>query len=299
MKIVKTVREMQQLSDKLRENKTKIACVPTMGYFHDGHVSLMKRGKELADVVVTTLFVNPTQFAPNEDFEDYPRDFERDANLAEAAGVDILFNPSVKEMYPDGYNTFVQIKGVTDKFEGQRRPTHFNGVATVVSKLFNAVKPHIAIFGQKDYQQTLVIKQLTKDLLFDIKIHVAPTQRQSDGLAMSSRNVYLSTEQRSKASAIYEALQQGITAIESGEKRRKIINATMQNVLRQVQAFQIDYCSAANAEDFDEPEEFLPGQKIVLLIAAYMGKTRLIDNAVCTSPSGISPNPEKFIEDHI
>lgn len=299
MKIVKTVSGMQQLADKLRENNTNIACVPTMGYFHDGHISLMKRGKEIADVVVATLFVNPTQFAPNEDYNDYPRDPERDAKLAKEAGVDILFNPSVDEMYPAGYGTKVEIKGITDKFEGKRRPTHFSGVATVVSKLFNATKPHIAIFGQKDYQQTLVIKQLVKDLLFDIKIYIAPTQRQSDGLAMSSRNVFLTTEQRSKAGAIYEALQEAVKAVENGEKRRKVLNGIMQNIIRKAQAFQIDYASAANAENLEEPEEFHPGQKIVFLIAAFMGKTRLIDNAVCTVPSGISSKPEKFVENDI
>lgn len=299
MKIVKTVREMQQLSDKLRANNTKIACVPTMGYFHDGHISLMNRGKELADVVIATIFVNPTQFAPNEDFSEYPRDPERDAKLAEEAGVDIFFNPSVDEIYPGGYGTVVQINGVSEKFEGERRPKHFNGVATVVAKLFNATKPHIAIFGQKDYQQTLVIKQLTRDLLFDIKIIIAPTKRQSDGLAMSSRNVYLSTEQRSKAGTIYQALQDAKQSVENGEKRRKVLNGIMQNIIRKAQAFQIDYCLAANAENFEEPEEFLPGQKIVFLIAAYMGKTRLIDNALCTVPSGISTNPDKFVEDNI
>ena len=290
---------MQGLADKLKENNTKIACVPTMGYFHDGHISLMKRGKELADVVIATLFVNPTQFAPDEDYNDYPRDPERDAKLAEEAGVDILFNPPVDEMYPAGYHSKVEIKGITGKFEGKRRPTHFSGVATVVSKLFNATKPHIAVFGQKDYQQTLVIKKLVKDLLFDIKIYIAPTRRQSDGLAMSSRNVFLSTEQRSKAGAIYDALQEAVRAVENGEKRRKVLNGIMQNVIRQAQAFQIDYASAANAENLEEPEEFQPGEKIVFLIAAFMGKTRLIDNALCTVPSGISSKPEKFVENDI
>lgn len=299
MRIIKTAREMHELSNKLRNSGTKIACVPTMGYFHEGHITLMNRGKELADVVITTLFVNPTQFAPDEDYNDYPRDLERDAKLAEVAGVDILFAPSVSEMYPSGYNTKVEIKGITNKFDGEKRTSHFNGVATVVTKLLNATKPHIAIFGQKDYQQTLVIKQLCQDLLFDIIIHVAPTQRQSDGLAMSSRNVFLSTEQRSKAGAIYEALQATINAIENGEKRRKILNATMQNVLRTSQAFHIDYAAAAKADNLDEPDEFLSGQKIVLLIAAYMGKTRLIDNALCTVPSNISANPEKFVEDNV
>lgn len=296
MKIITTVNEMQKISTSLRKNNSKIACVPTMGYFHEGHASLMRRAKELADVLITTLFVNPTQFGPNEDFERYPRDFDRDSKIAADNGTDFLFYPSVKEMYPYKYNTEVKISGISEKFEGAFRPTHFNGVATVVAKLFNATLPDIALFGQKDYQQTLVIRQLVKDLLFPIDIVIAPTFRQSDGLAMSSRNVYLSSEERSKASTVYQALEQAKAAIELGEKRRKILNAIMHQVLRATSAFKIDYASAANADNFEEPEEFMPSQRIVLLIAAYLGKTRLIDNCVVTVPSSISLNPESFIE---
>jgi pantoate--beta-alanine ligase len=256
-----------------------------MGFLHDGHISLMKRAKEIADTLVTTLFVNPTQFGPNEDFERYPRDFERDCSLATKAGVDFLFNPPVNEMYPGGYLTSVNIGRITDKFEGSFRPGHFNGVATIVSKLFNATQPHYAVFGQKDYQQSLVIRQMTRDLLFGIKIVVASTLREPDGLAMSSRNIYLNPEERKDATILYRALDEATTAIMNGEKKRKVINAILHKTLRSLNYIKIDYASAADADSLEEPDEFYPGQKIVVLIAVYLGRTRLIDNALVTIPA--------------
>lgn len=296
MQIVTKVKDIQIIVDGLRAEGKKIAVVPTMGYLHEGHCSLFTKGKELADLVITTLFVNPTQFAPNEDFEKYPRDFERDKGLAESYGCDYLFNPDVSEMYPMGNNTEINIKNISKKFEGVTRPTHFNGVATVVSKLFLSTKPHYAIFGQKDYQQTLVVKQLVRDMLFDVTIVVAPTVRESDGLAKSSRNVYLNAEARMNATILFKAMDEAIKAIENGERKRKIINAIMHNTLRSVQGIRLDYASSADAFNLDEPEEFVPGQQIVLLIAVYLDKTRLIDNAVVSIPSAISSNPKNFIE---
>lgn len=284
MEIVRTVKEMQLISNRLRAEGKSIACVPTMGYLHEGHISLITRANEIADISVATLFVNPTQFAPNEDFSRYPRDFERDCSLCENAGLDYLFAPSESEMYPSGYNTEIGIKGISDKFEGVFRPIHFNGVATVVAKLFNAVRPDMAVFGQKDYQQTLVVKQMVRDMLMGVSIVVAPTVREADGLAKSSRNIYLSTEQRQIALTLYNALRDAISAVESGEKRRKVINGIMHNTIRTAGAFQIDYASSADAANLDEPEEFISGQKIVLLIAVYLGKTRLIDNYLVTLP---------------
>lgn len=292
MKIIKTIAEMQTESQKLRVQGKKIACVPTMGYLHDGHTSLMATGREYADTIVTTLFVNPTQFAPNEDFTKYPRDFERDCRIAEDNGSDILFFPSVQEMYPADFFTSVMVSGVADKFEGKFRPSHFTGVATVVSKLFNIVLPHYAIFGQKDYQQSLVIKKLVQDLNFPIRIIVAPTKRQSDGLAMSSRNVYLSQEERNQASILYRTMEIAAKEIEAGEKRRKVINGIMHNSLRSSPSIKIDYAVSADADTLDEPEVFLSGGRIVLLLAVYLGKTRLIDNMLVNLPEEIYEKPE-------
>lgn len=284
MKIIKSVKEMQQFSWEQKKQGKTIGFIPTMGYLHEGHLSLIRKSKEMTDTTITSIYVNPTQFAPNEDFSKYPRDFERDKSLAENAGCDAIFFPDDNEMYPDGYDTMVVVDSVTKKFEGEKRPGHFNGVATVVTKLFNAVMPNIAFFGQKDYQQTLVIKKLVMDLLFPISIVIVPTFRQSDGLAMSSRNVYLSTYERTRANIIYKTLLKAKESIQNGEKRRKIINAIMINTLRSEPLVRIDYASAADAENLSEPEEFKIGQQIVLMIAIYIGKTRLIDNMLAVIP---------------
>lgn len=277
MKIITKVREMQEISESIRHEGKKIACVPTMGYLHEGHLSLVKKGKELADVVITTNFVNPTQFAPNEDFEQYPRDLERDCKLLEEAGADYVFAPSAEEMYP-GYNTEINIKGVSQKFEGLFRPIHFNGVASVVAKLFIATKPHYAIFGQKDYQQTLVVKQMVRDMLLETEIVVSPIIREEDGLARSSRNIYLSQGERQIATTLHNALLAAKTTIEAGVRNRDRINSVMKNYINETGAFKIDYASIADAETLEEPMDFKSGQKAVLLVAAYLGKTRLIDN---------------------
>lgn len=293
MRVISKPNEMQLIAESLRKEGKKIAVVPTMGYLHEGHTSLIRKGRELADIVITTLFVNPTQFGPNEDFEKYPRDFARDFQLAEEAGTDFLFNPVNEDMYNNGYNTLISIIGITDKFEGASRQGHFDGVATIVAKLFNITKPHYAIFGQKDYQQTLVIKQLVRDFFVDVSIVVAPTVRESDGLALSSRNVFLSTNERKIASILYKALDEANIAIQNGENRRKIINAVLHNAIRSVQEIVIDYACAADADTLDEPEIFLPGEHVILIIAVYTGKTRLIDNALVTIPQ--DPQVKKHI----
>lgn len=295
MEIVKSVKELQCMITSLKNSGKNIALVPTMGYLHEGHMSLIARAKELADIAVASIFVNPTQFAPNEDFSRYPRDFEHDCKVAESQKCDIIFAPTVDEMYPGGFNTELSIKGISSKFEGSFRPIHFNGVATVVSKLFNAALPDMAVFGQKDYQQVLVVKQFVRDMLFPVKIVVAPTVRESDGLAKSSRNIYLSAEERQIAPLIFNTLNLAKSHIEQGEKRRKIINAIMLNSLRSSNAFKIDYVAAADADDFSEPEEFVPGQRIVLMMAVYLGKTRLIDNMLTSLPPAFA-NKNSFVE---
>ncbi len=284
MEIITKIDEMQRISDEIRLDDRSIALVPTMGYLHNGHTSLMTIAKRYSDVLITTLFVNPKQFAPNEDFEKYPRNHERDAELSAKFGTDFLFMPDVREIYPIGYSTIVDVSGVTDKFEGLSRPTHFTGVATVVCKLFNCTKPHIAVFGQKDYQQCLLIKRMTQDLNFDIDILIAPTIREHDGLAMSSRNNYLNTEFRRKAGIIFKALEEAKGVISRGECNRKIINSHMLKVLKEVPEIKIDYVASALSETLEEPDYFFPGDKIVLLIACYLGTTRLIDNSVCEIP---------------
>ncbi|MBX3042705.1 MAG: pantoate--beta-alanine ligase [Candidatus Kapabacteria bacterium] len=294
MQIIKTVNEMQKISFENKLKGFKIAVVPTMGFLHEGHLSLIRKGKEVADIVITTLFVNPTQFAPNEDFSKYPRDYDKDFKLCEENGSDYIFFPEVNEMYPKGFNTSILIQGVTEKFEGEFRPTHFQGVATVVAKLFNATIPHFAIFGQKDYQQTLLLKKLNDDLDFGIDIIIAPTIREKDGLAMSSRNTYLPEDLRKKAGVLFFAMEETRKIIAKGETNRKIINTTLQMTLRTVQEIKIDYAAAALAVNLYEPEHFFPGDEIVLLLAVHLGKTRLIDNMIIKIPYRL--NDDNFIK---
>jgi pantoate--beta-alanine ligase len=285
MKIVNNIREMQKIALESKIKGKKIALVPTMGFLHEGHLSLIRKGKSMADIVITTLFVNPTQFAPNEDFNQYPRDFERDCKLCMENGSDFLFSPETIEMYPDGYSTSIEMKGITDKFEGEYRPGHFSGVATVVAKLFNATLPDFAIFGQKDYQQTLVIKKLNKDLNFNIDIIIAETIREKDGLAMSSRNKYLNTDDRNKAPIIFFAISEATKMILNGEKSRKNIDKILSDTLNTIPEIQIDYASSALANTLEMPDNFSPNDEIVILVAAKLGKTRLIDNSIIKIPN--------------
>ncbi len=278
MQIITTIAEMQEFSKKRSQEGKIIAVVPTMGFLHQGHASLVSQARSEADVVITTLFVNKLQFGANEDFSNYPRDFARDCNVAELAGSDILFAPDHAEMYPDDFSSRIVISGIADKFEGAFRRGHFDGMATVVAKLFGTSRPHIAYFGQKDYQQTLVVRRMVKDLSIDVKICVSPTIRESDGLAMSSRNVYLSPEERKKAAVLYRALQAVVLQASKGERRRKELNMIMTETLRTVEELMIDYACAANAENLDEPEIFDDNCPIVFLIAARLGAARLIDN---------------------
>lgn len=280
MIIVKTVKEMQKISFENKLKGLKTAVVPTMGFLHYGHLSLIKKGKLLSDVVITTLFVNPTQFAPNEDFNKYPRDFDKDFKLCEVSGSDYLFFPETEEMYPDGFSTSIEIKGITGKFEGEFRPAHFSGVATVVAKLFNATLPDFAVFGQKDYQQTLLIKKLNDDLNFGIDIVVSETIREKDGLAMSSRNIYLSPENRAKAVTIFHSMEAAKKIIADGEKDREIINSALLDSLKSDAEIKVDYAAAALADTLEEPDTFNSGDEIVMLIAVHLGKTRLIDNSI-------------------
>lgn len=284
METINKISEMQRIARELKKQGKTIAVVPTMGYLHEGHLSLVRIAAELADVVITTIFVNPKQFAPNEDFERYPRDFDRDKALLAAEKCDYIFFPEINEIYPTGYSTFIQMQGINKIFEGESRPNHFDGVALVVLKLFNITKADTAIFGQKDYQQTLVVKQFVKDLNLDIQIVVAPIVREANGLAMSSRNRYLSEKERQNAAILFVALEEAKKAIASGERRRKIINSIVISTLRTIPEIKIDYVHTVKANSLDIVDEFMPGEEIVILIACWVGRTRLIDNSTTKIP---------------
>jgi len=284
MEIIHSIETAQEICFNMKKKGAKIAFVPTMGALHHGHLSLIKKAKEYGDIVITSIFVNPTQFAPNEDFDAYPRNMNKDAALAEKAGCDMIFAPKQSEMYPTHFHTKISIGNITSKFEGAQRPTHFDGVALIVAKLFHAVTADYAIFGQKDYQQTLVIKQMVRDLNMPIKIIVSPTIREENGLAMSSRNEYLSLNNRKRASIIYRALLAGKMLIEKGECEAKNINSHIRQTLNQLPDIHIQYVATAYADNLEEPQRFLPGEHVVMLIAAYIGETRLIDNIIVAVP---------------
>jgi pantoate--beta-alanine ligase len=280
MRIISKVKEMQKVADELRKEGKIIGVVPTMGYLHEGHLSLIRLAKEKSDVVITTIFVNPLQFAPNEDYDRYPRDFERDVKLAQSAGCDIIFHPSVEEMYPQNFLTYVEVDKLTKVLEGEFRPTHFRGVTTVVAKLFNITKPHIAVFGQKDAQQALIIKQMVRDLNFDIEIIVAPIVREPDGLAMSSRNVYLSDSERKDATVLYESLKLAEKLIENGERNSKNIILKMEELIKSKPTAKIDYIAIVEPETLEKLETLSEGKEYLIALAVRIGSTRLIDNTI-------------------
>ena len=278
MKIIRTVREMHRTSDALRREGRRIALVPTMGYLHEGHLALVREAKEQADVAVVSIFVNPTQFGPKEDFGRYPRDFERDRALLEKESTDIVFSPGVPEMYPKGYSTYVEVKGLADHLCGLQREGHFLGVATVVMKLFNAVKPHVAIFGQKDYQQLKIIEKMARDLDMDVEVIGFATVREADGLAMSSRNAYLSEEERGRALLINRAIKRAEEAFRGGERKASRLREEVRKILGSNNGINIEYVTVCDAETLVDLEK-IDGRALIA-VAASVGKTRLIDNTI-------------------
>jgi len=249
-----------------------------MGFLHEGHLSLVKKAKELSDVVVVSIFVNPTQFAPNEDFSKYPRDEEKDLNLLEKENADAVFIPSAEEIYPNDFQTYVEVTEISKKQEGEFRPTHFKGVTTVVSILFNCAMPDFAVFGQKDAQQAAIIKQMAKDLKFNIKIEIAPIVRENDGLAMSSRNIYLNKKERKDALILSQSLMLASGMIENGEKKVNVVLDTVTDLVRTVDSAKLDYIKIVEAISFQEIENLQNDEEYFILIACKIGKTRLIDN---------------------
>ena len=276
MKVVETIVEMKQLRRKLAE---PVGFVPTMGYLHEGHLSLVKRAKTENPTVVVSIFVNPTQFGPQEDFRTYPRDIPRDLAMLEKAKTDIVFMPAAEEMYPPRFSSWLDVEKVTERLEGAVRPGHFRGVATVVAKLFNIVEPTRAYFGQKDAQQVVVIKKMVAELNMNLEVVICPTVRELDGLAMSSRNTYLKPDERQAAAVLYQALKLAQQLWSRGEKDAEKIRQAMRELIqKQPLAEKIDYISIADAETLEELEEVKPPALVSL--AVKIGKPRLIDNIV-------------------
>lgn len=285
MKIISTVSAAQKLTTQLRAKNKTIGFVPTMGYLHEGHLSLVKTARRKTDVVIVSIFVNPLQFGPKEDLSRYPRNFKRDENLCKNAGVDYVFYPDVKQMYPEDYSTYVNVENITDGLEGEIRPGHFKGVATIVLKLFNIVQPHISVFGQKDAQQAAVIKKMVKDLNVNTKIIVSPTIREKDGLAMSSRNVYLTPEQRRDAVYLNKALQFAKRKILLENYNRDIdfLRGQMSKLIKsRPMATKIDYISFNDNGTLEEIKSLKNSnnKEILISLAVRFGNVRLIDNIV-------------------
>lgn len=277
MEILETVGEMQARAEELRLSGKKVSVVPTMGALHEGHASLVAAARAASDVVILTVFVNPMQFGPDEDFQRYPRDFTGDKKIARSAGVDIFFAPQVSEMYPDGFLTSIVTDEVAQTFEGKIRPGHFRGVTTVVGKLFHMTKPHIAVFGQKDAQQVFIIQKMVRDLNFDMRIIVAPIVREPNGLARSSRNKYLSEEARGSAASIYKSLMQAAELIGKGERSVEKVRETVRRTLEAASPSQIDYVAVIDPSTFRETGA-LSGHAVLVAVAARFEETRLIDN---------------------
>ncbi len=278
MKIIETIKEMQGIADDLRRAGKKIGFVPTMGYLHEGHLALVRKAREISDTVVVSIFVNPTQFGPTEDLDRYPRDFERDRTLLEAEKTDIIFFPDAKQMYPERYSTYVQVRGLEDFLCGRTRKGHFIGVATVVTKLFNIVKPHYAVFGQKDFQQLKIIERMVKDLNMDLEIIPYPTVREKDGLAMSSRNTYLNPKERERALLIYESIKKVTELFKNGIRDANTLKEKAREVLLSKDGLDIEYITIADTETLEDIEKIK--KKALYAVACRAGKTRLIDNAI-------------------
>lgn len=282
MKVVTEISALRACLEETRRAQKTIGFVPTMGYLHEGHLSLVKKAKEMTDLVVMSIFVNPLQFGPNEDYSRYPRDLERDRRLAEEAGVDLLFAPSVEEMYPVPVRTTVSVSGLSEVLCGKSRPGHFDGVATVVTKLFNIVQPHYAFFGQKDAQQVAVIEQMVADLSIPVTIVPCPTMREADGLAMSSRNVYLNPEERKQATVLYESLQKALQLLKSGERSAGMIRDTMVKMIQEKSLARIDYVEIMTYPQLQPAVILKKEDRICLALAVRFGHTRLIDNLIVT-----------------
>jgi len=278
MKIIHSINQMASVSKRLRADGQAIGFVPTMGALHEGHLSLMRKARKENDVVVVSIFVNPIQFGPQEDYRRYPRNLRQDARLCSKEGVGIIFYPQAKDIYPQGYKTYVDVEDLSKVLCGKFRPGHFSGVATVVTKLFNIVNPDIAYFGQKDAQQAIIIQRMAKDLNMPIKIKVMPTVREKDGLALSSRNAYLSKSERKDAAVLYQALNLARDLIKQGNKNSFSIIRKMKQLINKKKSAKIQYISILDLKDLKTLVR-IKG-KVLVVLAVWLGKTRLIDNLI-------------------
>ncbi len=284
MEIIKEIAAMQGWSDAQQCRGRRVAFVPTMGFLHEGHLSLVRYARQRGDSVVVSIFVNPSQFGPQEDFAAYPRDFDRDRHLLEKEGVEVLFYPGVREMYPDGFQTRVEVRELSNFLCGIHRKGHFQAVATVVCKLVNAVRPHVAIFGEKDYQQLQVIRGMARDLNFGIEIAGHPTIREADGLAMSSRNAYLGPEERKAALCLFRSLKRAEAMVQAGEVSARAITGAVKAEIAGESLAQIEYVKLCDTMTLAEIESIQ--DRALLALAVRIGKTRLIDNAILTTEEG-------------
>lgn len=292
MEVLRTVDDMQTHADEAHAQGQTLALVPTLGALHEGHLALVRRALDEADHVTVSVFVNPTQFGPDEDYDDYPRDLEGDKKKLDALGVDALFAPPADEMYPyaddealPGPLAWVAVNRLDETLCGAYRDDHFRGVTTVVTKLFHACKPDIGVFGKKDAQQYVILKHMVEDLLFDLDIVGVPTVREADGLAQSSRNAYLDEKEREQATVLYEAVTAAREAIEGGEQDAKAVVRSMDNILVTAPDADVEYAEVVDAHTLQSVEHLAPGQEVIAAVAVYFGDTRLIDNAFVQVPA--------------
>lgn len=278
MKILKTIQEMKEVSAELKSSSLSIGFVPTMGSLHEGHLSLVRRSITQADCTVVSIFVNPTQFGPGEDFKRYPRDLKKDLEILEKGEVDFVFVPEVEEMYPKGYKTYVEVHELQDKLCGRSRPGHFRGVCTIVLKLFHIIKPDLSFFGQKDAQQAIILKRMVKDLDMDGKIEVLPIVRNEEGIALSSRNEYLSPEERKAVLCLSRSLKKARSMIEEGERDTERIIRGMKNIINEEPLARIDYVEIVGMEELN-PLPRIENEALIAM-AVFIGKARLIDNTI-------------------
>ena len=280
MEIINRRQRMSSVARKIRREQDRtIGLVPTMGALHEGHLSLVREARRMCDVVVVSVFVNPTQFGPGEDYEKYPRDLTKDTALLTDYNVDYIFAPPVEEIYPRGFSSYVTVEGLSEQLEGSSRPGHFRGVATVVTVLLNTIRPDFAFFGQKDAQQALIIRRLVRDLAIDTEIVVLPTVREDSGLAISSRNLYLSAEEQAAATVIHRALTQAKTAFKEGERSAGKLADIVRTTIESEPRARLDYVSVVDADTLEKLDR-LDEKPILIAVAAYIGKTRLIDNTI-------------------
>jgi len=280
MEIINRRQRMSSVARKIRREQDRtVGLVATMGALHEGHLSLVREARRMCDVVVVTVFVNPTQFGPGEDFEHYPRDLTKDTALLTDYNVDYIFAPTVEEIYPKGFSTYVNVEGLSEQLEGASRPGHFRGVATVVTVLLNTIRPDFAFFGQKDAQQALVIRRLVKDLAFDTEIVILPIVREDSGLAISSRNLYLTPDEQKSATILHKALKQAKQAFKDGERNSSRITDLIRQTIESEPRARLDYVTVADAETLEKLDR-VDDRPTLVALAAYVGKTRLIDNMI-------------------